>query len=569
VTSKYDDFWRGHVDELAAAIESAAAGRTAQLDVVGLQRLGQRSSWYGSAVVRGREHQAAMAHMASLAGLVVGAGLCDQWPEVEFRFAVNQSGSLTVSTTATPRGTPRRNAARSARPASPPTASTAAEEPTLDPTVACAQVHRLLETLPLLEAPEELAFANGLYFFYETGETSGHAQRGRIVRVGNHPRAADRLKARLSEHFRTRKGAKNGSAFRRYLGGALMRQDDPGSSCLLPRPGAGHWERQGLPECHRCAGYEERVTAYLRRSFRFRCVRIDDMDERNRFEGRLVATLAACPVCRPSLSWLGRHTYSPVVHASGLWNSDFVGGPQLDQRDLQRFEDLVVATGRHTVLESHDVVDLSDTLLIIPCCQSKHGAGGLDLPTTSVADFLGSSALEMLETGRAAAFERPGTRIDRTSTAYPALQLYTGQPYETPGLRGALVSLIRSGLHCVIVSGGYGLVRPEEPIHYYEASIQRTSSVWRRRVPALLADYVERQRISRSFGAFSRQYASVVPLRLTGDDWRAVPRFSRGDEGSAYHEVPRRVGSALMRLIEAQFVPERATEDAAPWEAST
>jgi hypothetical protein len=289
------------------------------------------------------------------------------------------------------------------------------------------------------------------------------------------------------------------------------------------------------------------------------------VQERNRLEGRLIATLAACPTCRPSPTWLGRHAYSTVVQASGLWNSDFVGGSTLDQRDLRRLEELVVATSRQTGDRDDD--DLSDTLLIIPCCQRKRGRGALDLPTRAIDDFLSPGAIETLERGRTAAFERSGTTIDLTSTKQAALRLYTGQPYETPGLRDALVYLMKSGLHCLIVSGGYGLVRPEEPIHYYEAQIQKTAPVWRRRVPMLLADYVERQRINRSFGAFSRQYASVVPNRLTRNDWRAVPQFSRGDEGSPYQEVPRRVGIAVMRLIEARFVPERAAE-LAPWELS-
>jgi hypothetical protein len=257
-----------------------------------------------------------------------------------------------------------------------------------------------------------------------------------------------------------------------------------------------------------------------------------------------------------------------VVRSSGLWNSEFVDGPRLDQRQLQRFEELVLAVGGQPMAADLSDEDLSDTLLIIPCCQSKRGRGPLDLPTRFVSDFLSPGAAETLETGRTAAFERRGTRIVLTSAKQPALRLYSGQPYETAGLRELLISLLKSGLHCLIVSGGYGLLRPEEPIHYYEAQIQRTAPVWRRRVPLLLADYVERQQIRRSFGAFSRQYATVVPTALTGHDWRAVPMFTRGDEGSAYHEVPRQVGSAVMRLIEVRFRPERAHDGPTVWERS-
>ena len=227
-------------------------------------------------------------------------------------------------------------------------------------------------------------FANGLYFFYEAGETSDHARAGRIVRVGNHPHTQDRLPARLREHYRSGTGAKNGSVLRRYLGGALVRRDDGSSPCLLPGPGVGHWERHGLRECARCEGYEARVTDCLRSSFRFRCVRIDDREERNRLEALLVATLAACPTCRSSPAWLGQHAYSEIVRSSGLWNSDFVGGPYLGETDLQRLEALAAASRARDGNE-----DLSETLLIIPCCQSKRGRGPLGLPARVVTDFVG------------------------------------------------------------------------------------------------------------------------------------------------------------------------------------
>jgi hypothetical protein len=565
--SKYDDFWRVHRVQLAALVEGAAEGGRASLDVGQLKDLGRRSSWYGSAFVRGRDHRAEMAHMAALVKLVANTDLCARWPDVEFHFIVSQSLLLTVSKTvaALP---PRRGAVPSAQPTGPTASPLLEGAPSLEARLACAEVHRLLERLPLLDTPDQVPFTNGLYIFYEAGEVSDHAPSGRIVRVGNHPRAEDRLKARLGEHYRTRQGAKNGSVFRRYLGGALMRRDDPDCTCLGPGPGAGHWEKQGGSECERCVGYEERVTAHLRRSLRFRCVRIDDMEERNRFEGLLIATLAACPTCQPSRSWLGGQAYSPVIRSSGLWNSEFVGGPQLDQRQLQRFEELVLAKGGRQLAADLAHEDLSDTLLMIPCCGWKLGRGPLDLPTRSVSDFLSPTAVETLEAGRFAAFERPGTSIDLTSEKQPALCLYTGQPYETADLRDSLVSLLKSGLHCLIVSGGYGLVRPEEPIHGYKAHLQRTAPVWRRCIPSLLADYAERQQIRRSFGAFSRQYASVVPTALTGHDWRAVPIWTRGDPGSQYHEVPQRVGSAVMRLIESGFHPERAHNSPTAWERS-
>jgi hypothetical protein len=579
LTSKYDGFWEAQLDALAGLVERAAEAEGAELDAAAVLNLGQRSSWYGTAVVCNRNYRAEMAHMASLGRTVANAALCVRWPDVEFRFTLNQAGRLSVSTG----GRALTRSARRLPPVDAPRPVPGASEPTLslDADLACAAIHELLTQLPLFETPDEVPFANGLYFFYENGESSEHAPAGRVVRVGNHPRTQDRLRARLKDHYRTREGAKNGSVFRRYVGGALLRRDDAKSACLEPSPGAGHWERQGATACQRCRDYENAVTAYLSRSFGFRCVRIDDTEERNRFEALIVATLAACSTCQPSAGWLGRYAYSTKVHSSGLWNSEFVGGPTIGSPDLARLHELVAASGalafRHpgsdvvgdlgeAAVDTVGRADLSDTLLIIPCCGGKHGRGALALPSRSVTEFLSDGAREVLHAGRAAAFERRGTSVDETMPAQPALRLYTGQPYATPGLRDAIVRLIAdNGLHCLIVSGGYGLVRPEELIHKYDAQIQQTAPVWRRRVPALLSDYVERQRIRRTFGAFSRPYGSVVPSRLTGEDWRAVPTFNRGDDGSPYREVPRRVGLAVMHLIESGFVPERAAPGSATW----
>ena len=85
----------------------------------------------------------------------------------------------------------------------------------------CGTVHDLLKQLPVFEQPDAVSITDGLYFFCEGGESSSQAPKGRIVRVGTHPNSDGRLVQRLREHYR---GSKNNGVFRRYLGGALMRQ---------------------------------------------------------------------------------------------------------------------------------------------------------------------------------------------------------------------------------------------------------------------------------------------------------------------------------------------------------
>ena len=193
---------------------------------------------------------------------------------------------------------------------------------------ACAKIHEALSALPVLHLPRDVPFGDGLYFFYEQGETSPHGPQGRIVRVGNHPRTQGGLVQRLRNHY---SGGKNGSVFRKSLGGALLRQRDPSSTCL------NHWEKQDAPVCERCRPVEREVSALLRERFSFRCVHIVSMSERNLQEAMLVATLASCRICAPSPAWLGLQACSEEVRSSGLWNSQYVDGRTLDVANLERF----------------------------------------------------------------------------------------------------------------------------------------------------------------------------------------------------------------------------------------
>ncbi len=191
----------------------------------------------------------------------------------------------------------------------------------LPPGEACQQIHELIDLLPPYRDPGQVPFTNGLYFFYQNGEISEHAPGGRIVRVGNHPRTQNRLRARLENHY---SGSKNGSVFRKLLRGALLRRADADHPCLRPGPGKGHWEKQDEQPCPECLPMEREVTRLLRGEFWFRCVEIRDLPLRNRLEGELIATLSLCRACTPSEQWLGRYAYNENVRRSGLWNSNYV-----------------------------------------------------------------------------------------------------------------------------------------------------------------------------------------------------------------------------------------------------
>lgn len=207
----------------------------------------------------------------------------------------------------------------------------------------CLKIHNLIRLVHAYREPRQVPFANGLYFFYQNGETSEHAPDGRIIRVGNHPRAQNRLRARLENHYG---GSKNSSVFRKLLGGALLRRADADHPCLRPGLGKGHWEKQDAQPCPECLPMEGEVTRLLRGEFWFRCVEIGDLSLRNRLERELIATLSLCQVCTPSEQWLGRYAYNENVRKSGLRNSNYVfdRSTLITERDTEHLADLVGRT---------------------------------------------------------------------------------------------------------------------------------------------------------------------------------------------------------------------------------
>src|SRR5262249_23792598 len=158
-----------------------------------------------------------------------------------FRLSINAARTrLTISCLDLDEGPPQSLAPERATPhAAAATAAVATVGP--EANAACARLHHILASPPVYRAPGEVPFANGLYFLYGASKTSRPGTR--IVRIGTHPRAQTRLVERLREHYNSGVGAKNSSVFRRYLGGAVLRSDDPAHPCLQPAPGRGHWEQ--------------------------------------------------------------------------------------------------------------------------------------------------------------------------------------------------------------------------------------------------------------------------------------------------------------------------------------
>ncbi len=207
----------------------------------------------------------------------------------------------------------------------------------MDSAEACGKIHKFLESLPIWKEPSDNLPRSGICFFYEAGEYTSHTNGFRIVRVGTHG-AGRTLRHRLNDHYF---GNREGSIFRKHLGSALLKISG------APDEHIREWmkRRKGNVNWHKFDSVENEVSAVLRSKFHFRVVKVDDVYERENFEEKIIATIVACPVCKPSENWLGRFAWSIKVRTSGLWNSNYVNSSRkMKESDLALFEQRIRET---------------------------------------------------------------------------------------------------------------------------------------------------------------------------------------------------------------------------------
>lgn len=214
----------------------------------------------------------------------------------------------------------------------------------------CKWLHSQLEILPLIRFPfdtEQLPL-NGIYFFYEQGETWGHSgDKQRVVRVGTH--RDGNFRNRIKEHFLMNRSSfeiyankpkySDRSIFRKNIGRALLTRDcdkyiDTWNIDFTKR------ENRQLFGNSRDAKKEEmiekEITKILKDSFQFRFIIINVETERmgsQGLESSLIGTLSQCRICRPSVTWLGN--FSPVreIRESGLWLKQHVRATQITEKE--------------------------------------------------------------------------------------------------------------------------------------------------------------------------------------------------------------------------------------------
>lgn len=199
--------------------------------------------------------------------------------------------------------------------------------------------HTLLLPRYGFETPRKTLPANGVYLFFEEGETvvidGQHCNR--IVRVGTHVKDG-RFRDRIRQHYGAHSslnGNKNGSVFRKHLGGALMRKVNQEDS-RLPE-----WLRQ---KGDSDPAMEAQVSQCLRDHFTFVYFTVPDSAERLSLEAGLIALLAQYSLAVPSQEWLGQYAAAPEIRRTGLWNTQHVNDAPLTDAQLSRVDELITLT---------------------------------------------------------------------------------------------------------------------------------------------------------------------------------------------------------------------------------
>jgi hypothetical protein len=177
----------------------------------------------------------------------------------------------------------------------------------------------------------------GVYFFFAPGETRAGTDQPRVTRVGTHAVSTGSntsLWDRLKQHYGTGSGSTEhphggnhrGSVYRKRVGEAIIEKH------ALHDDYPDWDERWAGIERERSAVRDEeyilerRVSAYIRDQ-PFLWIDIDDDpgpdSDRAAVERNAIALLSSAgtrPIDPRADDWLGRHSRSRTLRASGLWN---------------------------------------------------------------------------------------------------------------------------------------------------------------------------------------------------------------------------------------------------------
>ena len=153
-------------------------------------------------------------------------------------------------------------------------------------------------------------------------------------------------------------------------------------------------------------------------------------------------------------------------------------------------------------------------LFMVQCCSAKDGEREMFSEHRSVLDDLPPAAAKELIALRRRVKSARADQFGRKRLT--SLALYTGHLYTEATKR--LILDPPADVRFLIMSGGYGLLRPDEVIEKYNVRMDQTYSVWKAGLPNILNDYVTSNGIAAVHGIVSRtsRYRGILDAARNG-----------------------------------------------------
>lgn len=219
----------------------------------------------------------------------------------------------------------------------------------------CKWLHTQLEKLPLVKYPfrVERLPKNGIYFFYEKGETWGHGgHKPRIVRVGTSKNG--NFQNRIAEHYLFDESKMNFSAckpaphersiFRKNIGRALLNKRKDKYIEIWEIDFTSHRARSEHAhqrDIEKEKKIELEITKLLRNNFYFKYIELESHIPRigrTGLESALIGTLAQCPLCKASDNWLGKNSSKPQIREGRLWLIQHLKAKPITEQDKETIQ---------------------------------------------------------------------------------------------------------------------------------------------------------------------------------------------------------------------------------------
>ena len=186
-------------------------------------------------------------------------------------------------------------------------------------------------------------------------------------------------------------------------------------------------------------------------------------------------------------------------------------------------------------------------LIIWPCCAEKNGIEPTICGGKNIEQFLDDTYIKELHEGRIKNLMVKGSKN------LPALDFYTGNLYKVPNFKDTIRTAVQSGIHCLILSAGYGLIRADEPINSYDRTMNAAKASWTKDnlLPNVFSNYLTRNKISKVY--ITASCSTYAPALFIDPKINPRPRFQIPASCDVFLYIPMAIGKgALVKVPKMQ-----------------